>query len=370
MQKKIAIVSVLKPVDDIRLYEKLAVTLADTGNFHVDIIGFRSSVNPNHSNISFYPLFQFHRLHPVRLLSGLRLMKLLAKLKPDLLIITTHELLFAASFYKLLYGKPVIYDVCENYYRNIAHGTGFNYLMRPMLSSFVRLKERITKPLINHYFLAEQAFLEEMPFMRNRSTVIENKCLQLSSRNEKVRNDNEIRFLFSGTIAREYGIFEAIKFSITLNQSGFNNRLVIIGRCAHAETLEQLKSSIMGHSHIEMMVDSYPISHQLIIDKMLESDFGLLPYNLAPHLRSRFPTKIYEHLAIKLPIIITDNPPWTKFCNNHGAGISIDFSNFSSIKVIDLIKNTCFFEKTDYEDIHWEPEGKKVISVIKALLLK
>lgn len=370
MQKKIAIASVLKPVDDTRLYEKLAVSLADTGDFHVDIIGFRSSINPNYNNISFYPVFCFQRLHPMRLLSGLRLLKLLVKLKPDLLIITTHELLFAASLYKLLFGKAVIYDVCENYYRNIAYGTGFNYLIRPMLSSFVRLKERMTKPLINHYFLAEQAFLEEMPFMRDRATVIENKCLQLSSREKNVRNDNEIKFLFSGTIAKEYGIFEAIMFSNTLNQSGFNNRLVIIGRCAHAETLEQLKLSVMGHSHIEMMVDSYPISHQLIIDKMLESDFGLLPYNLAPHIKSRFPTKIYEHLAVKLPIIITDNPPWTKFCKEHSAGISIDFSNYSSYKVIDLIKNTCFFEKTDYEDILWKPEGKKVISVIKALLLK
>lgn len=370
MQKKIAIASVLKPVDDTRLYEKLAVSLTNTGNFHVDIIGFRSSVNPNHPNISFYPLFQFHRLHPVRLLSGLRLMKLLAKLKPDLLIITTHELLFVALFYKLLYGKAVIYDVCENYYRNIAHGTGFNYLIRPVLSSLVRLKERITKPLINHYFLAEQAFLEEMPFMRDRATVIENKCLQLSSINEKVRNDNEIKFLFSGTIAREYGIFEAIMFSITLKESGFNNKLLIIGQCAHAATLEQLKLSVMAHSHIEMMVDSYPISHQLIIDKMLESDFGLLAYTLAPHIKSRFPTKIYEHLAVKLPIIITDNPPWTEFCKKYNAGILINFFNYSSSQVIDLLRTTCFFNNTKDEDIYWGAEGKKVISVIKALLLK
>jgi len=116
MQKKIAIASVLKPVDDTRLYEKMAVSLADTGDFHVDIIGFRSSINPNYNNISFYPVFCFQRLHPMRLFSGLRLLKLLVKLKPDLLIITTHELLFAASLYKLLYGKAVIYDVCENYY--------------------------------------------------------------------------------------------------------------------------------------------------------------------------------------------------------------------------------------------------------------
>ena len=370
MQKKITIASVLKPVDDTRLFEKLAVSLADTGDFHVDIIGFRSSISPNYHNISFYPVFHFLRLHPVRLFSGLRLVKLLAKLKPDLLIITTHELLFTASFYKLLYGKPVIYDVCENYYANIAHGTGFNYLIRPILSSFVRLKERMTKPLINHYFLAEQAFLEEMPFMRGRATVIENKCLQLSSKKEDVSNDIEIKFLFSGTIAREYGIFEAIMFSNTLNQSGFNNKLLIIGRCAHVETLEQLKSSVKVHSHIEMIVDSYPIPHQLIIDKMLESDFGLLPYNLAPHLKSRFPVKIYEHLAVKLPIIITDNPPWTEFCEKHNAGITINFSNYSSFKVIDLIKNTSFFNKTEYEDINWEPEGKKVISIIKSLLLK
>jgi len=367
MQKKIAIASVLKPVNDIRLYEKLGATLADTGDFHIDIIGFRSSVNPKYPNISFYPLFQFQRLHPARLLSGLRLIKLLAKLKPDLLIITTHELLFTASVYKLLYRKAVIYDVCENYQANIAHGTGFNYLIRPILSIFVRFKERLTKPFINYYFLAEQAFLEEMPFMRDRSAVIENKCLYLSSKKEIVRNGNEIKLLFSGTIAREYGIFDAIMFSNTLNQFGYNNNLVIIGRCAHIETLELLKSSVKGHSHIKLMVDSYPIPHQLIIDKMLESDFGLLPYNLAPHLKSRFPTKIYEHLAVKLPIIITNNP---EFCKKHNAGISIDFSNYNPSQVIDLLRTTCFFNNTKDEDIYWEAEGKKVISVIKALLLK
>ncbi len=370
MQKKIVIASVLKPIDDTRLYEKLGATLADTGDFHVDIIGFRSSVNPKYPNISFYPLFQFHRLHPVRLLSELRLIKLLVKLKPDLLIITTHELLFAASVYKLLYGKAVIYDVCENYQANIAHGTGFNYLIRPVLSTLVRLKERLTKPFIDQYFLAEQAFIKEMPFMRNKATIIENKCLHLSSKKEIVRNGNEIKFLFSGTIAREYGIFEAIMFSNTLKDSGYNNKLVIIGRCAHIETLEQLKSSVKGNSHIEMMVDSYPVPHQLIIDKMLDSDFGLLPYYLAPHLKSRFPTKIFEHLAAKLPIIITDNPPWTDFCKKYNAGISIDFSNYEPSKFIDLIKTTSFFNNTKDEGIYWEAEGKKLISVIKELLPK
>ena len=138
-KSRIVIASVLKPVDDSRLYEKIAQTLADSGRYEVHTMGVESA--PTHSgNIKQHAFKPFRRLSPGRFLAPWRILIRTFRLKPDVLIIATHELLYTALFLKLTTGCRIIYDVQENYYWNILYTPAFPLLINPFVALYVRGK--------------------------------------------------------------------------------------------------------------------------------------------------------------------------------------------------------------------------------------
>ena len=93
-KRRIVLASVLKPVDDTRMYEKIGVSLADRGNYEVYIIGYPSLHRYIEStSIHFLPLKPFQRLSLQRLLAPFKILKKTIQVQPDLLIVNTHELL-------------------------------------------------------------------------------------------------------------------------------------------------------------------------------------------------------------------------------------------------------------------------------------
>ena len=59
----LVIASVLKPVDDVRMYKKFGKSLARTGKYAVNIVGFQTQATLDDAAIRFHPLFGFSRLH-------------------------------------------------------------------------------------------------------------------------------------------------------------------------------------------------------------------------------------------------------------------------------------------------------------------
>src|SRR6185295_1201799 len=103
-KRRIVIASLLKPVDDTRMFEKMAVTLSDSGQYEIYIIGHPSQNIPANANIHFFPLPAFSRISFGRLLAPLRVLRILYQVKPQILIVNTHELLIVAVLNRILFG--------------------------------------------------------------------------------------------------------------------------------------------------------------------------------------------------------------------------------------------------------------------------
>src|SRR5687768_3016440 len=98
-KRKIVIASVLKPVNDTRMTEKIGQSLADTRQFDIHIIGFRDETT-SIPELIIHPLPFFKRLSLKRFFMSWLIFRRLLTLRPDLLIITTHELLIIALLCK------------------------------------------------------------------------------------------------------------------------------------------------------------------------------------------------------------------------------------------------------------------------------
>ncbi|UII26310.1 glycosyltransferase [Fulvivirga maritima] len=369
---KLVIGSVLKPVDDTRMYEKFGLSLDQTTKYDINIIGFYTKKLPKGSNINFHPIFRFHRLSPSRLLAPSKFLKKLIELKPEIVIVNSHELLTVTSLYKILFGAKIIYDVRENYFRNLLFTATFPLPFRPFLAGYVRAKEYLSTLLFDHYILAEKQYAEEFSFSQKKHTIIENKYLphphfeSPKIREKKsLKNSEKIRLIFSGTIAESTGVFEAISLAKKLHLLDPKIRLKIVGFCSLPETLKRVKMEVENHHFISLKGGDKLVSHQTILSHIQEADFGIICY---PHNKSTInsmPTKLYEYLGSHLPIILQNHDRWVQLCQQYNAGITIDFDEVNPEELLSKMKQTeNFYSTTPGEEILWHSEENKLTNLI------
>jgi hypothetical protein len=196
----IVIASILKPVDDTRMLEKFGLSLGQTNKYEVNIIGFAAKNLKKFDNIHFHPLFHFRRISFLRLLAPIRLFFYLFKVKPSVAIFNTPEIQYVMMFYKLISGCRIIYDIQENYYRNIYFNKNYILPLRFLFANAIRLKEWSGRWFIDRIIFAEEGYKVEMPGLAKRAVVIRNTYKKLDAegledtKSENKRNTDEIKF--------------------------------------------------------------------------------------------------------------------------------------------------------------------------------
>jgi glycogen synthase len=366
----------LKPVHDTRLYEKIGQTLAaHFSDSQIYILAHQtpSPITPIHQNIQFIPLFHFKRLHFKRIFANWKLWKQLVRLKPDLVIIATFELLPAAIFYKISFGKKkkkIIYDVQENYAKNILHTQVFPFYIKYFLAFAVSAIERITQPWIDFYLLAENCYQQELKFTQSKSEVIANKFIQpqqavLSS---IPTIPSPYQLIYTGTISEDYGILRAIHFTQKLHTIEPRISLKIIGFAPKLQDLEKVKKEIKDLDFITLIGGESLVSHSEILQEIHPSSVVLMPYQVNKSVENRIPTKFYECLALQKPMLIQHNDFWKQYLENFDfqTALFIDFDDLANVKNIwEQIQRTPFYATLrPMQGIYWEEEAQKLIKAV------
>lgn len=366
-KRRIVIASVLKPVDDTRAFEKIAGTLTANG-WEVFLIGQPSkNSSSGHPKIHFFPVKKFHRLSFSRVVAPLKISLKIYQVKPELLIVNTHELLIVAALNRIFFGTRIVYDIQENYWRNILSTNSFPRLFRPLLAAWVRLKEKLTSPLFHHYFLAEKSYEKEIGFVGKKYTVTENKVL-LPPNFVRLPDPEKMVLLFSGTLAESTGVFRAIEFAKKLHELEPQIELLIIGFCAVKNTLEEIKLAIRNHPYITLRGGHELVPHSEILEAISTANFGIISYPLSPHIADKTPTKLYEYLGCGLPILLQNHPPWVEFCKLFGEPLIIDFKNYLASQILTQLKSHTHKSPSDNrQGLLWSAEEKKLIEAIDRL---
>jgi len=372
-EKRILLASLLKPVNDTRMYGKLGLSLCKLPNVNVHIAGFSAPVPTDApTNLYFHPIFDFKRLSINRFTTQRKYWKLLQTIKPDLLIVCTHELLLSSWLYCKNYSCKLIYDVQENYSLNLTAQDTYNPILKKLLATGVRSIENLTSPTIAHFFLAEQSYQQELPFIISRYTILENKykpTIDYKPRPTPVQVKPEsIKLLYSGTISGIYGIFEAIQFATDWHKVNPQVTLTIIGYCAHQPTLQKLQQTIVGKPYITLIGGDKLVPHSEVLQAITTHDLGLLPYQPNESTFRCIPTKLYEYMAYGLPILMQQNELWNDILSANNAGLSINFNNYSLANLESEVYSKTFYNKGIPDFVFWKTEEAKLLEVISPIL--
>jgi hypothetical protein len=373
VKPKILIASVLKPVNDVRAYHKIGCSLAQTNKYDVNIIGFNSKKVLVNEKITTYPIYSFNRLSLKRLLAPYKFLIKAFKVKPKLLIVTTPELLQVSYLYKILFGAKLIYDIQENYYLNVKHSTAYSYAIKRMVLLKIRFTEWFSKWFVDHYFLAERIYANQLNFIRNRSyTLIENKVktpiAYTPKFNIKLTDNQYLRFIISGTLGESYGTIEGVLFYKSFRELYPNSSLTIIGYSASHAYFKDLLKHVHNDNNIQLISDDRPIEHNRIIEEIKKADIALLPYKIDANLKGRIPTKIYEYIAYNLPMLTPENSGWGELIQPINAGLTANFNNRKAKPILDDLQKMTFYTKSSSNHIFWESEEDKLLSTIKMFI--
>ncbi|MBS1486455.1 MAG: glycosyltransferase [Bacteroidetes bacterium] len=364
-KNRILIASVLKPVDEPRMYSRLGQSLVENG-YEVFVAGFPPSSKIDVPSMRLIPHARFSRISWGRVIAPWKILMKAFQVKPSVLIIATHELLPTAIIYRIFTGNKIIYDVQEDYKKNILYTDAFPRLVRPLLAMAVRCIEILTAPFVSQFLLAEKCYEGHLGFGKKKSVVIENKC-KLPDDYRRSTLPGNIQLLFTGTLAKSTGVLEAIRLAKILAAADERIRLKIVGHCSLPHELKKIKEEITGHRFITLVGGSEFVPHEIIFIEIAQAHFGIISYPPSTHTSEKMPTKLYEYLAGQLPVILQTNTIWEAFCLPYQACLPIDWMNIDADAILLKMKELTFYP-SEVQTAHWVNEEAKLIGCVHTLM--
>jgi hypothetical protein len=363
--------SVLKAVTDVRLYQKIALALAQEPTNQVHIIGNAPTKLPENipTNIQLLPIATFRRTSYQRLLYQFVFWTYLQKIQPQMIIVNTVELLPIIVLYKLFFSKKIIlvYDIMENYYQNIAYQATYSASYRRLLAWAVKHIEAFCSQWVEKFLLAEKCFLTELQYLfcnqttanqlvgshtfskkillaENKYQTPTNENLNIETSKIRITPTTPLHFIYTGTISKAYGLLEGIELLKKVYMVNSTMIFTIIGYCTDIVYYQQIETALQTAPFVRNFISTTtPIAHENIIAAIKGANVALLPYLPNISTQNRLPTKFYEYIYYQIPMLLPKNKVWEDFCLPYQCAISIDFQQISGLELLHTLYVTDFY---------------------------
>lgn len=373
MKNKVLIVAPVHDLNDVRVFKKQAISLANTG-YEVELIA-NAEKHQVISGVSVIPAWGTRSNRVLRFLSIPFIALQIISKSSDIVHFHNPDTIPLLLVCKLL-GRKVIYDTHEDFSERIMMRkwipTGFKKLFRLM----VKLAEKFA------YLIADRTIVtQEQVAVRfgDNCLVIGNPPRfnnallgRVQSKAEKITKQKDVfRVIYLGTINEQRGLMTMLEALCIVNDC-VEVRLWLVGP-ADKDDLAVAKKH-KGWRYVDYIPK---VEQETAFAYVSLSDVGLIVIrDLGDH-KYTDPNKIYEYMAFGKPFIASNFPHWKEKFEALGAGIFVkpssadslanaisELSTSSRSALIDMGQNGRQFIKTN----NWENESKKLIDLYETLL--
>ncbi len=366
------IISALKPVTEVRMYFRFAQSLQNDHEIH--LIGTEAESYPSSSRIFLHPLWQKTQTWKNRIRQPLKLWSALKVIRPTIVIITTPEHLIPLCIFKYILKFKLVYDIQENYLRNLIFHPHYPILARHFIGYAVRCIEFLSVGSIDHYILAEKHYSKEFSFHKKKFTLLENKYFpigeySLVAPSRPNTNCACVKVVISGTFSTVFGTYDAIKWAKFMVKRYFIT-VSFVGWAAEKNLLTALEDLVNEHhGKVFLIGGRYHVPHTTIMRYVTNADVALLPYELKnPSTQYCIPSKMYECLATATPMLVSANPFWIDFLSEYEAGIFLDFKNEDTYEQSwELFLESTFYKSGSIKEAFWQKESGLLTRLVNDL---
>jgi len=374
MKNKIVHITSVHSSFDVRIFHKEAKTLASEGFLVTLIAPHNISEKIDGIKIIALPRVE-NRVHRMFKLT-LRAFWIALKQKADVYHFHDPELILVGILLKLAKGRKVIYDVHEDYSKQILSKLYVPRIIRKETAFLVRIIEYFCSKVFDAVITATDDILKN--FSHHKRAISVKNFPIVSNFSIKGENENSEKELFSliyiGGLERIRGLTQMIK-ALELFNSDTQLKLTLCGDFYPLDYEHKLRS-LKGFKKVEYLgwvkADKIP--------NLLEKhDAGIVCFLPEPNHINAMPNKIFEYMAAGLPVIASNFPLWKGIVEGHGCGICVDPLNPRDIAeaIMHLMRHPESRKEmgrngreTVLHKYNWEKEGKKLLDLYAQLLAR
>jgi len=365
---RVCILTSVHPPFDARIFHKQAKTLVKAG-YDVTLIaqhdkdevidGIRIIALPRPRN----------RLW--RMLGTWRVFRLALRQKADIYHIHDPELLPAGLLLKLVIRGKVIYDVHEDYGKQILSKQYLPKNTRRLIARFVNLIEKSAVKFFDTIIAVTDDIMKDFSYHKRAVLVRNFPILSAFSKMEKNTNSgNVFSVIYAGGISEVRGISEIVE-AMSYLDSAKNVRLVLCGKFEPENYQDEIRI-LKGAEMVECLGW---LESEEVWQKETDANAGIVC--LHPTERYRLPVKLFEYMAAGLPVIASDFPVWKGIVEGNNCGLTVNpldpkeiagaieflFDHPSEAKKMGENGRKAVLEK-----YNWEVESRKLLELYSRLI--
>lgn len=368
MGKKVCILTSAHPSFDTRIFHKQAKTLVGAG-YDVTLIAEHDK-NEVIDDIKIIALPR-PRNRFWRMLGTWRVLGLARRQKADVYHFHDPELLLTGLLLRLCTKGKVIYDVHEDYPKDIVAKRWIPHRIRRPAAIVFDVIERTAARGLDCVIAATDAiarrFASEMVVTVNNYPIL----IEIPAKGEVA--PKEATIICAGSLSEEYGIIKLIE-ALDLTKAKYGARLLLVGRLSYDTFEKELRFQVERNRNIQVTTW---LPQSKVFELLSQADIGAVLYQPVPNHIDSQPNKLFECMMFSLPVVASDFPLWKKIVEANGCGLNVDPTDPEKIaRAIEyIIENPSVARrmgengrKVILEKYNWEVEARKLIKVYERIV--
>lgn len=296
------------------------------------------------------------------------------KVKADVYHFHDPELIHIGVLLKLFTRKKVIYDVHEDYGKQILSKPYIPKSVRKVISSLIKALEYISSMFFDGIITATDDILRNFAYHKRAISIKNFSIIANFSNTTRIDNDNKniFKLIYVGGLTEVRGIVQTVQALEFIN-SNKQVKLILCGKF-NPPDLEIRVRNLKGFEKVEYLgwVDS-----ERVPELLSKANVGIVVFLLAPNHIDAMPNKLFEYSAAGLPVIASNFPLWKEIVEGNGCGICVDPLKPEEIaKAAEyLIEHPDEARKMEengrravLEKYNWEKESKKLLKLYEEVI--
>lgn len=218
-----------------------------------------------------------------------------------------------------LRGKRVIYDVHEDLPRDVLDKAWIHPQVRRLAAVTVSLVEAVAARCLDAVICTTPSILRRFP--SRKSVMVRNFPIlgELASRAAVDYRERPFGAVYVGGITPSRGAREMVR-AVASVPEGRKVTLVLAGEIEPDELAQELRME-PGWRRVQALgwLDRAGVARVLS-----EARVGLVALHPTPGYRNAYPIKLFEYMAVGLPVIASDFPLWRGIVEGAGCGLLVD----------------------------------------------
>ncbi|WLR52859.1 glycosyltransferase family 4 protein [Bacillus tianshenii] len=364
---KVCVLSSVHPIFDVRIFHKEVKSLLKNGYEVSYIIQHEKDENIDGVRVIALPRPK-DRLNRITKLTW-KCYRMAIKEDADVYHFHDPELIPIGILLRLK-GKKVIYDIHENVAGQILNKKWLPF--RKLVSFLYRMFE-LTVCHLFYIILAEDSYNKLYKNFHKKITVKNFPDINLFPIPKKPFSKDYIVYL--GSVSEVRGIFIILEALAILKERNIHIQFKCIGNYTE-ECFKKIEQQC-ERLGIQELVQFYGRLNAPDAYKIVEgAKLGLAVLKPIPNYMESYPTKIFEYMALKVPVITSNFPLYKKVINESRAGMTVEPNNVTEVasaieqivlnpqEAIQMGENG---RNSVEEKYNWELESSKLIDLYKKI---